>query len=55
MAGGGGGKLKTERYLKLNGNDWTQLMVTACHVMGVTSVNQVGPLGKQGDIATLLA
>jgi hypothetical protein len=55
VAGSGGGKLKTGRFLKPGGNDWTQLMVTACHVMGVTSVNQVGPLGKQGDIATLLA
>ena len=55
VAGKGGGKLKTGRYLKLNGSDWTQLMVTAAHVMGVTSVNQVGSLGKQGDIATLLA
>jgi hypothetical protein len=55
VAGSGGGKLKTGRYLKLNGSDWTQLMVTAAHVVGATSVNQVGSLGKQGDIATLLA
>jgi hypothetical protein len=54
VAGSGGGKLKTGRFLHLGGNDWTQLMVTACHVMGVTAVNQVGSLGKQGDIATLL-
>jgi hypothetical protein len=55
VAGKASGKLKTGRFLNLGGNDFTQLLVTACHVMGVTSVNQVGPLGKPGDIATLLA
>jgi hypothetical protein len=55
VAGSCGGKLKTGRFLNLGGNDFTQLMVTACHAMGVTNVNQVGELGKPGDIATLLA
>jgi Protein of unknown function (DUF1552) len=55
VAGSGGGKLKTGRFLQLPNYDWTQLLVTACHVMGVTNVNQVGELGKQGDIPTLLA
>jgi hypothetical protein len=55
VAGKGGGKLKTGRFLNLGSNDFTQLLVTACHVMGVTSVNQVGENGKPGDIATLLA
>jgi hypothetical protein len=55
IAGGAGGKLKTGRLLELGSYDFTQLLVTAAHVMGVTSVNQVGPLGKAGDIPTLLA
>jgi hypothetical protein len=55
VAGRGGGKLRTGRFLDLGGNDFTQLLVTAAHVMGVTSVNQVGPLGKPGNIPTLLA
>jgi hypothetical protein len=55
VAGSGGGKLKTGRFLQLPNYDWTQLLVTACHVMGVNNVNQVGELGKQGDIPTLLA
>jgi hypothetical protein len=54
VAGRGGGKLKTGRFLQLPNFDWTQLLLTACHVMGVTSVNQVGELGKPGDIPTLL-
>ena len=54
VAGGGGGGLKTGRFLQLTANDWTQLLVTAAHYMGVTSVNQVGPLGKMGPIPTLL-
>jgi Protein of unknown function (DUF1552) len=55
VAGRGGGKLKSGRFLDLSSYDFTQLLVTAAHVMGVTSVNQVGELGKPGDIPTLLA
>jgi len=55
VAGRAGGKLMTGRFLDLGGNDFTQLLVTAAHVMGVPSVTQVGPLGKPGDIATMLA
>jgi hypothetical protein len=55
VAGKAGGKLKTGRFLDLGGNDFTQLLVTAAHVMGAASVNQVGPLGKAGDIPNLLA
>jgi hypothetical protein len=55
VAGRAGGKLKTGRLLDLQAYDFTQLLVTAAHVMGVTSVNQVGPLGKPGDIPALLA
>ncbi len=54
VAGGGGGKLKTGRNLDLGPNvDFSQLLVTAAHVMGVTDVNQVGDLGKPGNIPTL--
>jgi hypothetical protein len=58
VAGKGGGKLKTGtngRFLELGGSDFTQMMVTAAHVMGVTSVTKVGSLGKEGDIPALLA
>jgi hypothetical protein len=55
VAGKAGGKLKTGRSLTLSGNDFTQLLVTAAHVMGVPSITQVGELGKAGDIPTLLA
>jgi hypothetical protein len=34
--------------------DFSQLMVTAAHVMGVTDVTQVGDLGKPGNIPALL-
>jgi hypothetical protein len=56
IAGKAGGKLKTGpngRLLDLSTYDFTQLLVTAAHVMGATSINQVGPLGKLGDIPTL--
>jgi hypothetical protein len=55
VAGSGGGKLKTGRFLQLGSYDFTQLMVTAAHVMGVTSVDKVGTMGKAGDIPGLLA
>jgi hypothetical protein len=55
VAGSGGGKLKTGRLLELGTtNDFAQLLCTACHVMGVTSVTQVGDLGKAGTIPALL-
>ncbi len=53
VAGRAGGKLKTGRFLNLPGNDFTQLLVSACHVMGASNVNQVGELGKPGDIPAL--
>jgi BMFP domain-containing protein YqiC len=56
IAGSGGGKLKTGRLLNLGPTyDFAQLLCTACHVMGVTSVTRVGDLGNSGIIPTLLA
>ncbi len=55
VAGRGGGKLKTGRAVDLPSYDFSQLLVTACHVMGVTSVNKIGDLGSTGPIPTLLA
>lgn len=55
VAGRGAGKLKTGRFLDLPTYDFSQLLVTAAHVMGATSVNKVGDLGREGDIPTLLA
>ena len=55
VAGSGGKKLRTGRSLTLPGVDFSQLLVTACHVMGVTDVNKVGDLGKEGNIPGLLA
>jgi hypothetical protein len=55
VAGSGGGKLRTGRALELPEYDFSQLLVTAAHVMGVSDVNQVGDLGKPGNIPTLLA
>ncbi len=56
IAGSGGGKLKTGRLLELGPTyDFAQLLCTACHVMGVTSVTRVGDLGNQGDIPPLYA
>jgi hypothetical protein len=56
VAGSAGRKLKTGRLLELGPDvDFSQLLVTACHVMGVTDVNQVGDLGKPGNIPALLA
>ena len=53
VAGRAGGKLKTGRLLDLGAYDFTQLLVTACHIMGVNGVNQIGELGKPGDIPGL--
>lgn len=56
LAGSGGGKLRTGRVLDANGYDWSQLLVTLCHAMGVASVDSIGDLGmKDGDIGALLA
>jgi hypothetical protein len=55
VAGGCGKKLRTGRFLNLGGYDFSQLLVTAAHAMGATSVNKVNDLGKEGDIPALLA
>ncbi len=56
IAGSGGGKLKTGRLLELGPTyEFSQLLCTACHVMGVNSVTRVGDLGKEGDIPPLYA
>jgi hypothetical protein len=56
--GGGGGKLNTGangRYLNLASYDWSQLLITCAHAMGLPSINKIGDLGmKDGDIPTLL-
>jgi hypothetical protein len=55
VAGGGGGKLRTGRFLELPGNDWSQMLITLAHIMGATSVNKHGELPmKEGDIPTLM-
>ena len=55
IAGRAGGKLNSGRFLDLSGNDWSQLLVTLCHAMGVTDVDKVGELPmKTGPIASLL-
>ena len=41
------------RLLELGNYDFTQLLVTAAHIMGATTINQVGPLGKPGVIPGL--
>jgi hypothetical protein len=56
VAGGCGGRLRPGRLLDLGGAyDFSQLLVTACHAMGATGVEQIGDLGKEGDLAPLLA
>jgi hypothetical protein len=56
MAGSCGGKLKTGRLLELPGNDWSQVLVSMCHAMGVTDVDKVGELPmKTGPIQALFA
>ncbi len=55
VAGKAGGKLKTGRFLDLQGYDWSQLLITFAHAMGVGSLSKFGDLGmKDGDIPTLL-
>jgi hypothetical protein len=56
VAGSGGGKLKTGRLLELGPTyDFPQLLCTACHVMGVTSVTRIGDMGNTGIIPAILA
>jgi hypothetical protein len=55
VAGRCGGKLRTGRLLDLPTYDFSQLLVTAAHAMGATSVDQINDLGKPGDIPTMLA
>ena len=57
VAGSGSGKLKTGRLLNLEGYDFSQLLVTACHVMGLTQIQSVGDLGgpKVGPVQPLWA
>jgi hypothetical protein len=55
VAGKAGGKLRTGRLLDLPMWDFSQLLVSAAHIMGVTDVMQVGDLGRPGPIAGLTA
>jgi hypothetical protein len=56
VAGSGGGKLRTGRFVELPGNDWSQMLITLAHVMGATSINKFGELPmKEGPITSLLA
>jgi hypothetical protein len=58
LAGGCGGKIRTGpsgRLLDLQGYDWSQLLISFAHAMGVSSLTKFGDLGmKDGDIPTLL-
>ena len=57
LAGKLGGRMRTGangRLVELGGNDWSQLLVTICHAMGLTQVTNVGDLGKAGPIPGLL-
>ena len=55
LAGGLGGKIKTSstgRLIDFAGKqDWTQVLVTICQVMGATEVQSVGDLGQRGPAA----
>jgi hypothetical protein len=53
IAGKAGGRLKSGRLLDLSTYDFTQMLVSAAHIMGATAINQVGELGKAGDIPAL--
>lgn len=56
VAGSGGGRLRAGRLLDLGDSyDWSNLLTTACQVMGVTSIEQVGDRGTPGDIGALYA
>jgi hypothetical protein len=55
IAGSLGGKLRTGRYLQLAGYDWSQVLITMAHGMGVTSLNKLGDLGmKEGPVPGLM-
>jgi hypothetical protein len=55
VAGRCGGKIKSGRFLDLQGYDWSQLLITFAHAMGVSSLSKFGDLGmKDGDIPALL-
>ena len=56
LAGGCGGKLKTGRIrCDLQGYDWSQLLITLAHAMGVTSLTKFGDLGmKDGPVPGLM-
>jgi hypothetical protein len=58
LAGRMGGRINTGttgRMLDLQGYDWSQLLITLAHGMGVSSLTEFGDLGmKGGDIPTLL-
>jgi hypothetical protein len=56
LAGSLGGTIRTGRFIdyQLSAN-WTQMLVTICHAMGATSVEQVGNLGPGGVIPGILA
>jgi hypothetical protein len=57
LAGKLGGRMRTGangRLVELPGNDWSQLLVTIAHAMGLTQVTNVGDLGKTGPIPGLL-
>ncbi len=53
-----GGKLKhgpTGRYVQLAGYDWSQVLITLAHAMGVPSINKLGDLGmKDGPVPGLM-
>jgi Protein of unknown function (DUF1552) len=55
VAGSCGKQLKTGRLVELGGFDFSQLLLTACRVMGVNDVSQIGDLGKPGHIPALMA
>jgi hypothetical protein len=58
IAGSLGGKLKTGptgRLVQLAGYDWSQVLITMAHGMGVTGINKLGDLGmKDGPIPGLM-
>lgn len=56
VAGRAGGKLRSGRLLDLRDSyDWSNLLTTACQVMGATNIEQVGDRGTEGDIGELYA
>ena len=58
IAGKGAGAIPKTGLFKdysSTGNDWQQMLTTMCHAMGVTSVNQVGNLGKAGIVPGIIS